>query len=69
MEEKIRDFIKQELWELVDAVVNYKYYGGKKIDLEIIEEKAKKLDALVGDYSDEGYLNQAKFIIENAKRG
>ena len=71
MEEKIRNFIIQELWELVDAVVNYEYYDGPKVTLEMIAEKTKKLGEIIGERKD--YKNcpsyaQAEFIILNATR-
>lgn len=71
MEEKIKEFIQQELWELVDAVVDFKYCGGKKPEVEIIESKERKLRDLVGDENIQEsppFLNQARFIISNARR-
>lgn len=72
MEEKIRDFIRQELWELIDIVVRYKDYGGPIPGIDYIKEKEKKLINLVGeDYyekEDNPGINQARFIIKNAER-
>jgi hypothetical protein len=72
MEEKIRDFIIQELWDLVDIVVDYKDYGGPIPETDYIEAKKEKLIDLVGkDYyekEDNPRINQARFIIKNAER-
>lgn len=71
MEEKIRNFIIQELWELIDAVVDYKYYGGLEVSLEMIAEKTKKLGEIIGereDYRECPSYAQAEFIILNATR-
>lgn len=71
MEEKIRNFIIKELWELVDAVVDYKYYGGTEVSLDTIAKKTKKLSDLIGereDYREYPSYAQAEFIILNATR-
>lgn len=72
MEETIQKFIRSELWELVDAVVEYKDYGGQKPELDYIKTKEEKLINLVGqEYYKNEYnpsINQARFIIHNALR-
>ena len=69
MEEILRKFIQEELYEVVDMVVAKRYNPTAEIDLEILNSKADKLEALVDKYKPEEDLpeyRQAIFIIKNA---
>ena len=71
MEEIFRDFIRTELYEVVDLVVAKQYDPEKKIDVYILDTKAEKLKALVNEYQPSEDLpeyRQAMFIISNACR-
>lgn len=65
MEEILRKFIQEELYEVVDMVVE------NHIDVHILNSKAGKLGALINEYSPDEDLpeyRQAMFIISNAYR-
>lgn len=65
VEEIFRNFIKAELYEIVDMVVE------NHIDIHILNSKADKLEALINEYLPDEDLpeyRQAMFIISNAYR-
>ena len=73
MRERIKKFIKDELLDLVDAVVDYKYYSGPELDLDLITEKNKGLEEIINsvpgnDYEEWEEYKQARFIILNVIR-
>lgn len=70
---KIREYLKTELLDLADAVVDYKYYSGPELDLGPIMEKHKGLAEIIdsapgSEYEDWPEYQQAQFIILNAIR-
>ena len=65
---KIEEFIKKRLWPLVDSHIAWKYYGGKKPDLEDIIEKQKELGNIIEPGDDNPSNEQALFIIKNILR-
>ena len=71
MEEILRKFIQEELYEVVDTVIEKQYDPEKKIDPDLLESKSRKLEDLVMKYKPSEDLpeyRQAMFIISNAYR-
>lgn len=71
MEEILRKFIQEELYEVVDMVIAKQYDPEKKIDPDLLESKSRKLEDLVMKYKPSEDLpeyRQAMFIISNAYR-
>ena len=71
MEEILRKFIQEELYEVVDIVVAKQYDPEKEIDQNLLESKSRKLEDLVTKYKPSEDLpeyRQAMFIISNAYR-
>lgn len=64
----IEKFIKTSLWPLIDSHISWKYYGGKKPDIEDIVEKQKDLGKLLKGNEDSPAIDQALFIIKNILR-
>ena len=64
----LEEFIKTSLWPLIDSHIAWKYYGGKRPDLEDIIEKQRGLGEIVKGNEDSPYLDQALFIIKNILR-
>lgn len=71
MEEILRKFIQEELYEVVDMVIAKQYDPEKKIDPDLLKSKSRKLEDLVMKYKPSEDLpeyRQAIFIISNAYR-
>jgi hypothetical protein len=71
MEEILRKFIQEELYEVVDMVIAKQYDPEKKIDSDLLESKSRKLEDLVirnKPSEDLPEYRQAMFIISNAYR-
>lgn len=70
---KIREYLKTELLDLADAVVDCEFYSGPSLDLGTIIKKhhglTEILDSAPGsEYEDWPEYQQAEFIILNATR-
>lgn len=73
MRGKIKEYIKTDLIDLADAVVDWEFYSGPPLDLGTIMKKhqglTEILDSAPGcEYEDWPEYRQAKFIILNATR-
>jgi hypothetical protein len=64
----VEEFIKTSLWPLIDSHIAWKYYGGKKQDLEDVVEKQRDLGEIIKGNENNPYLDQALFIIKNILR-
>jgi len=71
--DKIREYIKTDLQDLADAVVDWEFYSGPALDLGTIMKKhqglTEILDSVPGsEYEDWPEYRQAEFIILNATK-
>ena len=64
----LEEFIKTSLWPLIDSHIAWKYYDGKKPDIEDIVEKQKDLGKLLKGNEGSPAIDQALFIIKNILR-